>query len=136
MHKIIEVNPDTKTGICIKCGSVEVSLRWNSNKTSRAYQCKKREDATRRKWWDKNPHKVKQYHLKRLYGVTIDPATIPSICEVCSSSDRKIAFDHDHDTGDFRGWLCTNCNSALGLVNDDVEVLEKLIEYIKNRKPI
>lgn len=51
-------------------------------------------------------------------------------CEICGSK-RKICFDHDHKTGEFRGWLCWYCNCALGFVRDDVTILEKMIKYLK-----
>jgi len=53
----------------------------------------------------------------------------PLNCEICGSN-KKICFDHDHETGKFRGWICGRCNTALGLVDDNTEVLEKMIKYI------
>lgn len=55
----------------------------------------------------------------------------PDLCEICGRSDR-ICFDHCHKTGKFRGWICRSCNLALGYVDDKVEILEKIINYIKN----
>jgi hypothetical protein len=54
----------------------------------------------------------------------------PPVCEVCGSG-RKICMDHDHATSEFRGWLCDDCNVALGLVKDRIEVLEAMILYLK-----
>lgn len=63
------------------------------------------------------------------------PRPIPANCEVCnslgSSFKKGLHYDHDHATGKFRGWLCTNCNSALGLVKDNKETLKSLIHYIE-----
>jgi hypothetical protein len=42
--------------------------------------------------------------------------------------------DHCHVTGKFRGILCKNCNSALGMVCDDVSVLRTMIEYLECAK--
>lgn len=62
------------------------------------------------------------------------PRPKPDQCEICKSlgSDFKygLHYDHSHTTGKFRGWLCTKCNTALGLVNDDVRILRKLIIYL------
>jgi hypothetical protein len=60
----------------------------------------------------------------------------PDNCEICGvvRKIRGLCFDHDHQTGMFRGWICNNCNSALGLVHDDITVLEKMIRYIKKNK--
>jgi len=48
----------------------------------------------------------------------------------------KICYDHDHKTDKFRGWLCGHCNSALGMVNDDISILEGLIKYLKENPRI
>ena len=64
----------------------------------------------------------------------------PDQCEVCgvfgSELKRGLYFDHDHETGLFRGWLCARCNSCLGFVKDNAELLIKLAEYLKKSKGI
>ena len=55
----------------------------------------------------------------------------PECCEICGAIGR-ICFDHDHKTKKFRGWLCIRCNSALGMVKDNYEILISLAEYLKN----
>lgn len=69
---------------------------------------------------------------KRKYGLTTQQITevhSPGACEVCGSI-RKLSIDHDHVTGQVRGLLCNNCNTALGMVNDDVPRMLSLAEYI------
>ena len=56
----------------------------------------------------------------------------PTNCEVCGSS-KKISFDHDHKTGQFRGWICHKCNSILGFAGDEPERLEKLADYLREK---
>lgn len=55
-------------------------------------------------------------------------------CAICGTNDygsRGVLFvDHDHDTGDVRGLLCSRCNMVLGFVRDDVETLRKAAEYL------
>lgn len=55
----------------------------------------------------------------------------PNVCDVCGRSDGHIDFDHCHQKGHFRGWLCKQCNTALGLVEDNPSILLKLIAYLK-----
>ncbi len=57
----------------------------------------------------------------------------PERCELCGEKSVKICFDHDHATGKFRGWICTKCNVVLGMVKDDIEQLERLKIYLKNK---
>jgi hypothetical protein len=50
-------------------------------------------------------------------------------------SDRTWHVDHDHQSGKVRGLLCVGCNTALGMVKDNTEVLAAMIEYlITNRR--
>ena len=53
----------------------------------------------------------------------------PECCELCGQK-TKTAFDHDHATGAFRGWLCWRCNRSLGQVHDDVGLLLKMADYV------
>ena len=56
----------------------------------------------------------------------------PTECEVCGETGI-ICFDHDHKTGEFRGWLCRNCNLALGYAKDDTERLHLLAQYLETK---
>jgi len=40
-------------------------------------------------------------------------------------------MDHCHKTNKIRGLLCGKCNSAIGFFDDDTELLEKAIDYLK-----
>lgn len=39
-------------------------------------------------------------------------------------------LDHCHETGDFRGWLCKQCNTGMGNLGDTLESIEKAKAYI------
>jgi hypothetical protein len=67
------------------------------------------------------------------YGVELSEIRPkPECCEVCDKPHRKIVFDHCHETGAFRGWICDPCNVALGLVKDNPETLERLAKYLRH----
>ena len=64
-------------------------------------------------------------------------------CPICNRSESEISsgggnkstrwvLDHNHETNKFRGWLCHNCNMGIGAFKDNIEVLYKAIEYLKN----
>lgn len=57
-------------------------------------------------------------------------------CHICgvpeAELNKKICMDHDHETGEFRGWLCRNCNSGLGHFKDSQEILIDALHYLMN----
>ena len=52
-------------------------------------------------------------------------------CYNCGRTDKKLVFDHDHETLAHRGWLCDNCNRSIGMLGDTIESLERAIRYLK-----
>jgi len=55
------------------------------------------------------------------------PETAP---DKASGKTKDLAIDHDHKTGKIRALLCSNCNRALGLFNDDPALLAKAQSYV------
>lgn len=61
-------------------------------------------------------------------------------CEICGrhgldSPHARLSVDHCHARGHVRGMLCTYCNTAIGLMNDNVETLERAAAYLRERQP-
>lgn len=54
-------------------------------------------------------------------------------CEICRREVIRPCVDHDHKTGKVRGMICKKCNSALGMFQDDPEVIERAASYLRNR---
>lgn len=54
------------------------------------------------------------------------------VCAICKRppSDRGLFVDHDHDTGTVRGLLCPACNTALGLLGDNLAGLLSAVSYL------
>lgn len=57
-------------------------------------------------------------------------------CKLCNSvpKKRRLQVDHCHKTLKVRGLICNRCNSALGFVNDDIQLLQKMICYIQDNQ--
>ena len=57
-------------------------------------------------------------------------------CDNCGKTDyaKKIVFDHDHKTLEFRGWLCDACNRSIGMVGDTVEKVCNVLSYLLKRE--
>jgi hypothetical protein len=58
----------------------------------------------------------------------------PTCCDICGIDTVRIVFDHCHQRGIFRGWLCDNCNTILGRVQDNPDALRKLIAYLERTR--
>jgi hypothetical protein len=54
------------------------------------------------------------------------------VCAICrKKSDRPLQIDHCHKTGMVRGLLCLNCNTALGRLHDDPDLMRAAIAYLE-----
>jgi hypothetical protein len=68
---------------------------------------------------------------KRL-GMPMPTRPRPTHCESCGRlpGTRGLHLDHDHTTNKFRGWLCSKCNAALGLLGDTLAAVEAIRAYL------
>ncbi|NCC41893.1 MAG: hypothetical protein EOM21_21285 [Gammaproteobacteria bacterium] len=54
-----------------------------------------------------------------------------SLKEYKEKSNRDFSVDHNHTTNKVRELLCSNCNTGLGFFKENVEILQKAINYIE-----
>lgn len=81
-------------------------------------------------------------NLKRMFGMSLDEyeqkaqeqGNVCAICKGTCKSGKRLAVDHDHETGKIRDLLCGNCNGGLGKFQDDPELLIKAAEYLRKHK--
>jgi hypothetical protein len=63
--------------------------------------------------------------------------TITDYCECCNreqSECGKLCLDHWHEPpGNFRAWLCHDCNRAIGMLNDDPALLRRAANLLEQR---
>lgn len=79
------------------------------------------------------------HQKKAKYGLTEEEykklfASQNNKCAICGcefNENNKGFVDHSHINNEVRGLLCTKCNTLLGMANDNIEVLEKAIQYLK-----
>lgn len=90
--------------------------------------------------------KRKIYNLKKKYNLSVEEydrmvGVSGGKCEICriklnifrtnSPKPTDVCVDHNHKNGVVRGLLCSNCNLALGLINDKNSTLINMIDYLK-----
>jgi hypothetical protein len=101
--------------------------------------CKKCIDAQNNKYRKNLPRSCRNQRRRRyIYGLT--PKMEASLkeaqqhkCPGClrDLSSVKVHVDHDHISGRVRGLLCFSCNVSLGHLNDDPEILQRLMDYLR-----
>jgi len=80
-------------------------------------------------------HRAKQHGYEPCKA-TIDElkAAFTGHCQICRvpeiECNQRLHMDHDHKTGYFRGFLCNNCNRALGHFKESEEILINALHYL------
>ncbi len=56
-------------------------------------------------------------------------------CAICGKAPgeegRRLAVDHDHETGEVRGLLCGKCNQGIGCLQDSAELARRAMMYLQ-----
>jgi len=106
--------------------------RFKNKEYAKRYYSEHRKEYTDRRTW-----------LTRRYGITFEQYNEifdkqNGSCAICgvhqSSLKQSLSIDHCHETGKNRELLCQKCNSAIGMLNDNIGLLMKSIEYLKKHK--
>jgi len=135
---------------CSKCGIVKELDQFNkraASKDGHASKCKVCTKAKALKIRDERPDSTRGYNLKQRFNISIDDYNIMFLdqkgrCKICNNAETNLdnkgkvkwlAVDHNHDTGDIRGLLCSNCNTGIGKLGDSIKVLKNAIKYLKER---
>jgi Recombination endonuclease VII len=89
---------------------------------------------------DKQLIKIRKSKLKTKYKLSLEDFQnlfekqngVCAICKEPETAGRLLAIDHNHETGEIRGLLCTNCNLGLGKFKDSPELLRIAQEYVSS----
>ncbi len=136
--------------LCWSCAMVDKKAYYQKNR--------KREVAKRKKYYKENRNEIldqmkERYHsdpavrqshidsaIKSKHGISAEEYRYEywrlyemqnGNCAICRKR-KKLVLDHCHRTGKIRGLLCSNCNTALGLVKENLEIIEGLRTYLKD----
>lgn len=59
-------------------------------------------------------------------------------CPICNKSSiagiSKIVLDHNHQSGEVRGYLCESCNTGIGRFDDDPTIVIRAKEWLEKLK--
>jgi hypothetical protein len=141
--------PRVRTSNCSKCGSEKILLRSGA---SRCLPCHRRHGREYYLRSESRRTKIRHSHVRRRYGVTFraleqileNQGGLCAICRrpwrACKPAKRvryEITFlqylciDHDHETGRVRGLLCNACNTAIGLLEEEIGRFYRAVAYLR-----
>ena len=88
----------------------------------------------------KTKEEYREKNLRQLYRIghedyermLADQGGTCIACPATPESQRhgRLHVDHNHETGEVRGLLCHNCNTAIGLLKEDVARFAALTTYL------
>ena len=136
---------------CKTCDNINSKVQYNKDPQARRdkrkeYYYENREDEIQKRGeFRKNNVDMHRGHkYRQLYGITLEQfeemRTLQKCsCAICGkhelqNKNKKLFVDHDHDTGKVRELLCHGCNTGIGLLQDDVELLQKALDYLIKHK--
>lgn len=81
----------------------------------------------------------RRHHLHKAFKLTEDQYLAKqekqnNLCAICfrpQVGGKNLAVDHNHKTEQVRDLLCNPCNSAIGLLDEDILRLQAVIDYLK-----
>jgi hypothetical protein len=103
--------------------------RWRKENPEKTKQMLK-------EWVSKNGNKIRNYALKRNYGITLEDylqmiKDQSGKCFICRIDTDKLVVDHDHKTGKVRKLLCNACNVFIGKIEKHIDKLDKILDYLE-----
>lgn len=128
---------------CRPCSVIRMRERYAGLSKTKKAKYKIYAAAQYKKNKSKSKKKTRDNELKRKYNLTRDEYNNLFLLQnyncgnlKCDSNLKiKISHvDHNHETGKVRGLLCNNCNMSLGLLKEDCNKLQGLIDYIEKHK--
>ena len=130
MERYITMSTSAEMGFkeCVKCHKVKPLSEFYFRKDNNTYraeckECRKSYERLKKTGWSPEDYEYAWYRQEGKCAICG--------CELGTSRYTKPAADHDHKTGKLRGILCTQCNTALGLMKDSPYRLESAIRYLE-----
>jgi len=139
-----------KTRKCQKCGKRRPLVEFlpasgpmvttdPSHIYRRCARCRSETNEADRRVHPRDVEQSRKYKLRIKFGLTLAGydqmlASQGGVCAGCGGHNiegRRLAVDHDHETGQVRGLLCDRCNRIIGSAKDSPEVLRRLAAYLE-----
>ena len=122
---------------CLETKPLDAFYKNAARKDGHQTMCKECEkEASRKHWHSLTTDEKREKHYRRFYNIGVEAVTEllkaqDGCCGICGDVLVDFHIDHNHDTGEVRGILCSCCNTGLGKLKDSVSVLSSAIDYLK-----
>lgn len=118
-----------KDSRCKVCQKERTSEPWTNNYCKKRYHENGGFTEVRRDTWYRKQYGISLKEYKDLKNKQNNK------CAICGDSNPhgrgRWHIDRCHTTGEVRGLLCHNCNTAVGLFKDDTNIINSAINYLK-----
>jgi hypothetical protein len=118
-------------------GRLNGSCRTCRKEYERIYNIthKAQQKASVSRWAAANKDHIKDQEYRRTYGITLNDykemvTQQEGRCRICKEQ-KALVVDHCHKTGIVRGLLCSTCNRAMGLFQDDSAKIRSALIYLE-----
>lgn len=114
-------------------------IKHSGNRRKACRECivakkKARESSDPEKYSENRKYAV----LKHKYGISREEyetrlSAQNGVCAICQQEEtngRWLSVDHCHNSMQVRGLLCHTCNTAIGMLKENVESLRRAINYL------
>lgn len=136
---------DGRSARCKVCANAAVKA-WEKRNPDKL---RERTYRWRERYPEKNQAIVRRSQLKKKYRITIEQYDAQlqaqgGVCAICKSADTRTRWnsfgvDHDHSCCPgsnscgkcVRGLLCGNCNTLLGMADDNISTLLAAVAYLE-----
>ena len=148
------------TKICTKCKEekdISLFLTHKSYKDNRASWCQNCHTKRTNEWRFENPDKTRSSRILNKFKITLDAYNLllekqNYVCAVCGNPETiikrgkllNLSVDHDRSCcandescgSCVRGLLCQACNTGIGKLKDDINLLKSAITYLQNNNSL
>lgn len=122
MHRLSDKDLERKTAVCSICGPTRII---KINQGGRCPVAHRRTNTREYPLKDGEVIKIKGSEREEILN------EFGKNCMICGEDVTDTGnLDHCHKTGKWRGVLCRNCNTGLGLFKDDKQLLFSAILYL------
>ena len=123
-----------ETKICRRCQHRKSIFEFEKNQKSIAGKVSRRGECRECRGWKKSISSKARKEYEKNHPVP--PIGEPFTCPVCQNTiirqfKNEVVLDHNHKSGEIRGYICRMCNNSMGMMEDDVSILQRAIKWLQ-----